>query len=281
MFKYRAISFPTLLALLAAIIFWHDGGPYLFVLVAAAAFGLVLYETGAMLRGIGVNNRAVTTAVAGGVFFLFLLAWMGNGFFRVSPALLLTGMGLSGAVLAYGGWVSVLFGGERREVLSATLCSTGIFFWLFIPLFLLATVYMSYGARWMLFVILVTKMMDTGGYICGMLSARWMKNGNHKILPKISPKKSWEGTLGGIVFSVVTAFLFWKFAARGPLFWYLLTAVVLALGSFAGDLTESALKRCCGVKDSGHWIPGMGGVFDVLDSFLYNGILFWLMMAAI
>ena len=55
---------------------------------------------------------------------------------------------------------------------------------------------------------------------------------------------------------------------------------MLGLGSFAGDLTESALKRTAGVKDSGHIIPGMGGVFDVLDSFIYNGMLFWVLYAA-
>ena len=53
-----------------------------------------------------------------------------------------------------------------------------------------------------------------------------------------------------------------------------LAGVVLALGSFAGDLTESALKRAAGIKDSAGYIPGMGGVFDVLDSFIYNGMLF-------
>ena len=51
--------------------------------------------------------------------------------------------------------------------------------------------------------------------------------------------------------------------------------VILSLLSLAGDLTESSLKRAAGVKDSANWIPGMGGVFDVLDSFLYNGMLFW------
>jgi phosphatidate cytidylyltransferase len=49
----------------------------------------------------------------------------------------------------------------------------------------------------------------------------------------------------------------------------------LSLGSFFGDLTESAVKRLCDVKDSGSFVPGMGGAFDVLDSFLYNGLLFW------
>ena len=59
--------------------------------------------------------------------------------------------------------------------------------------------------------------------------------------------------------------------------WALITGAVLSLGSFFGDLTESAVKRLCNVKDSGSFVPGMGGAFDVLDSFLYNGMLFWLL----
>ena len=111
-----------------------------------------------------------------------------------------------------------------------------------------------------------------------------MFGGNHKIVPSISPKKSWEGTAGGVILSIAVSLLFyWLFCSKGigvnaPLGWYIVAAVVLALGSFAGDLTESALKRTCDVKDSGHWIPGMGGAFDVLDSFIYNGILFWLLV---
>ena len=125
-----------------------------------------------------------------------------------------------------------------------------------------------------------------GGYIFGMLSGRWMKNGNHKICPSISPKKSWEGTVGGLLFSVGVSLIFWKIYAEAPfcrmpfqnlgtsIWWYITAGVVLGIGSLAGDLTESALKRSAGVKDSGAIIPGMGGVFDVLDSFIYNGALF-------
>jgi len=62
---------------------------------------------------------------------------------------------------------------------------------------------------------------------------------------------------------------------RAPMSWYIIAAVLLSLGSFFGDLTESAVKRLCNIKDSGSFVPGMGGAFDVLDSFIYNGMLFW------
>jgi phosphatidate cytidylyltransferase len=130
-----------------------------------------------------------------------------------------------------------------------------------------------------LFLVLVTKSMDTGGYIFGLLTNKYMPGGNHKIVPSISPKKSWEGFFGGIAFSVGVALLLWKCGWQPftmGVWMTVISGVVLALGSFAGDLTESALKRAAGIKDSANWIPGMGGILDVLDSFIYNSPLFYL-----
>ena len=68
--------------------------------------------------------------------------------------------------------------------------------------------------------------------------------------------------------------IFFRFAgADAELAKYIILAVILGICSFFGDITESGLKRVCGVKDSGNWIPGMGGAFDVLDSFIYVGIV--------
>jgi phosphatidate cytidylyltransferase len=122
----------------------------------------------------------------------------------------------------------------------------------------------------MLFLIAVSKTMDTGGYIFGMLSAKLLPGGNHKIAPSISPKKSWEGVAGGMLMSVAVSLIFCH-CYGGDLQNYVIHGVILSLLSLAGDLTESSLKRSAGVKDSANWIPGMGGIFDVFDSFLYVG----------
>jgi phosphatidate cytidylyltransferase len=150
-----------------------------------------------------------------------------------------------------------------------------------VPLTFTGVVYYG-GAFLFLFLVLVTKAMDTGGYIFGKLSAV-ICGGNHKICPTFSPKKSWEGTLGGLLFSVGVALLFWKYnPVIGTAVWkYVVCGIVLGLGSFAGDLTESVVKRICGVKDSNHIIPGMGGAFDVLDSFIYNGIIFFFLQGVV
>jgi len=287
MFKYRAISFPVLIALLAVMIVWPRWGMYLYAAVAGIAFGMMLYEMGAMVAKIGMPSFVRSTALLGGAMLslqLYLSAFRYGG----APSMvMLCGvlMLLAMLVLLYAGWVLLLFRGDKKEVLSRALVSSGILLMCGIPIFSLAQVYFTPGLApiGLFFVMMVTKAMDTGGYVCGMLSGKYLPGGNHKIVPSISPKKSWEGTVGGVVFSVGTSLLFyWLFRAKGigiyaPAGWYVAAGIVLALGSFAGDLTESALKRACGVKDSGNWIPGMGGAFDVLDSFLYNGILFWLL----
>jgi phosphatidate cytidylyltransferase len=114
-----------------------------------------------------------------------------------------------------------------------------------------------------------------------MLSNKLMKNGNHKLIPSISPKKSWEGLAGGLILSLAAGV---GFGLSDP-FGIGLTATVvisffLSLGSLAGDLSESALKRAADIKDSGNWIPGMGGILDVVDSFIYNAPVLAVSLAA-
>ena len=117
---------------------------------------------------------------------------------------------------------------------------------------------------------------DTGAFIVGSTI------GKHKIAPKISPKKSWEGFFGGVVFAVGVALvwyaLYWSDsqATIAPLFqdeivvkWlWVALGVVVAVAAFFGDLLESKFKRLIGVKDSGAIIPGHGGMLDRFDAAL-------------
>ncbi|MBS1368526.1 MAG: phosphatidate cytidylyltransferase [Lentisphaeria bacterium] len=298
MFKYRAISFPILIALLAVMIFWPSWGKYLFSIVAGLAAGMMLYEMGAMLEKIGIRSFVKSAAILGGVFLgaalltLCLQAESIHSIFQTGRDRVKTVRELCFLLalfcflaMVYCGWGMLLFRKEKKEILELSLSSAGILMLGGIPVAALSMIYFTggQGPVTLFFVMMVTKSMDTGGYIFGMLSGKYLPGGNHKIVPSISPKKSWEGTVGGVVLSVGVSLLFyWLFCSRrmginAPLGWYIAAGVFFALGSFAGDLTESALKRTCGVKDSGHWIPGMGGAFDVLDSFIYNGVLFWLL----
>ena len=128
----------------------------------------------------------------------------------------------------------------------------------------------------LLSMILVVKMTDTGAYTAGRL---W---GRHKMAPTLSPGKTWEGAAGGLVAALVGALI-----AFGPLAstlgyprekdWSTWVGEGLAFGCLVGvagmigDLAESLLKRDAGVKDSSTWLPGFGGVLDLLDSLLVAG----------
>ncbi len=280
MFKLRIISFPLLLALLALIVFWREGGPWVYTAVAALMTAGVCFETAKMTGLMGLRNFPGSAAVLGGLFFLIFNLVFNFAWLNLPPAAWLSWL-LPGEIilLIAAGWGGLLFCREKKRFWEGYLNLLGTLFLVLIPMMFLTMVYWSCGIALFAAVVLITKAMDTGGYIFGMLSAKLLPGGNHKILPKISPKKSWEGTVGGLLFSTGTALLFWRFGnfeEQSPV-WWLAAGIVLGLGSFAGDLTESALKRTAGIKDSGNIIPGMGGVFDVLDSFIYNGILFWLL----
>jgi phosphatidate cytidylyltransferase len=136
--------------------------------------------------------------------------------------------------------------------------------------------------------IATVKMSDTGQYFTGRLIGR------HKLAPVVSPGKTWEGAIGGLVFAVGTAWFIFSWAARrmvevptgSPLLTesvagglrVVLFAVAVAAAGLVGDLAESMLKRDAEVKDSSTWLPGFGGVLDLLDSLLGAApvaYLFW------
>jgi phosphatidate cytidylyltransferase len=130
------------------------------------------------------------------------------------------------------------------------------------------------GAYYVLYFILVTKFSDSGAYVVGSLIGR------HKMIPRVSPGKTWEGFAGAIVVAASASFLFahWagpRLTGMTPIHSIIL-GVLLATTAVIGDLIESLFKREAGVKDSGSLFPGMGGILDLLDSLLFNAPLMYL-----
>lgn len=129
--------------------------------------------------------------------------------------------------------------------------------------------------KWLLFALFILIWVnDSGAYIVGSLMAK-RKGGNHKMFPRVSPAKSWEGLVGGFIFDLIAGYIFYLVGWTStigltayPLLDSLLFA--LAVGTFGtlGDLMESLMKRTIGVKDSGTFMPGHGGVLDRFDSLL-------------
>ena len=131
------------------------------------------------------------------------------------------------------------------------------------------------GGYCLLFFILATKCSDIGAYSLGSLIGR------HKMIPKVSPTKTWEGFAGAILLSTAAAMVmahYWGAARLGGMTLAHAAALglVLAVGAVLGDLVESVFKRDSGVKDSGAFFPGIGGILDLLDSLLFNAPLMFL-----
>ena len=130
------------------------------------------------------------------------------------------------------------------------------------------------GNFYVLYFILVTKFSDVGAYCVGSLI------GKHKMIPRVSPGKTWEGFGGAIVVSTLVSLAFAHFAkdklyGMTPLH-AVVIGVVLSVAAVIGDLIESIFKREAGVKDSGKFFPGIGGILDLLDSLLFNAPLMYL-----
>lgn len=124
------------------------------------------------------------------------------------------------------------------------------------------------GKYFVLYFVLVTKSSDTGAYVLGSLVGR------HKLLPRLSPNKTWEGLAGALLLSTGASLLFVHYLGDRMTGMNVRHAVILGvmlgLAAVVGDLIESLFKREAGVKDSGRWFPGIGGVLDLLDSLLFN-----------
>jgi phosphatidate cytidylyltransferase len=126
------------------------------------------------------------------------------------------------------------------------------------------------SAHLLSFFFLILMGADAGAYYTGRAI------GKHKLAPKISPGKTWEGVFGGVVAALAMAALshYWFFREL-PLKWALPLALVMTIVGILGDLTESALKRGAGAKDAANILPGHGGILDRLDSLLFNAPLIY------
>jgi phosphatidate cytidylyltransferase len=172
----------------------------------------------------------------------------------------------------YTGWAlfSVIGAGCFYEWLR--LMKTSNFGWFFKNIFPFFYICIPVGAacylcrtspELLLFMFVLIWVNDIMAFVVGSLFGR------HKFSP-YSPSKTWEGTVGGIVFSTGASVLIWYFFAKNNLLiWWILFGITVAAASVFGDLFESYIKRRAGVKDSGKIMPGHGGFLDRFDSFLF------------
>ncbi len=129
---------------------------------------------------------------------------------------------------------------------------------------------------YLIHLVAVTKLTDTGAYLVGSAI------GKEKLVPHISPGKTWQGFWGSLVFAVGGSYLaWWLLGERIPLLGPITCGVLglsLGLAAVLGDLAESIMKRSLAVKDSGHVMPGIGGILDLVDSVIFTAPAYYLFL---
>lgn len=235
----RLISAVVMVAIGAGSL-WVGGDVFALVLIIAA--GLMGWE---MSRMHCVNHLVPM------VFGLLIAAVTLSVMFLTLP------WSIGSAVLAAG---AALLGHQRRPV--AVLIVGGVIVAACAGLQELRS---GFGFAWALWVILVVVATDVGGYFAGKMI------GGPKIWARISPKKTWSGTVGGWVLAAAVGYGFYANGNGGV--GIAVASVFVSIASQAGDMVESAIKRRAGIKDSSNLIPGHGGLLDRFDGWLGAGLL--------
>ncbi|AXH64269.1 phosphatidate cytidylyltransferase [Providencia huaxiensis] len=265
MLKYRLLTAIVLIPIVIAALFLLSPANFGFVVIAVCALGAWEWA-----QFVGWHSQAKRIGLAV-VFAAILLAMQ----FSISDINQFS----TEPMILYGLWAGLIWWGIAIILVvtypaSAAWGNSVIIRLLFgvltiIPFYcgmmVLRTVgYQSdtfFGAWWLLYVMLLVWGADSGAYAFGRTIGR------NKMAPKVSPGKTWEGLVGGLITAGVISWLFSAFAPIPVMPDYLLvTSIIVVVVSVFGDLTESMFKRQSGIKDSSHLIPGHGGILDRIDS---------------
>jgi phosphatidate cytidylyltransferase len=166
--------------------------------------------------------------------------------------------------------ISLLRNGPEGFVARATATTLVLVYLPFLAGFLILLGNESNGLEQIMTFVILVGCNDTFGYFVGVLI------GKHPMAPKISPKKSWEGLIGSIVFTTLGGSLMFHYVL--DIHWHIgaLVGLLIVFTATSGDLIESAMKRDLQLKDMGSLLPGHGGILDRLDSVLLSAPALWL-----
>ncbi|MHA3022591.1 phosphatidate cytidylyltransferase [Mycobacterium sp. BMJ-28] len=156
-----------------------------------------------------------------------------------------------------------------RDIAATVLLAT------WVPMFAAFTallIFADHGGVRVFTVIVTVVFADIGGYVAGVLF------GKHLLAPAISPKKSWEGLGGSLLFGITAAVLSVTFLMDKPAWVGVPLGVLLVVTGVLGDLVESQVKRDLGIKDMGTLLPGHGGIMDRIDAMLPSAVVGWIVL---
>lgn len=247
MFRKRLVT--VLVGLPIGVWLIWRGGPWL-----TAAVGLIillgLYELFMLLNSAQEVHIPFWATIGGGLITA-LAAYIGG----VVGSALFVALVLS----------LLLYFGLRQEHYLIKQASCILFawaYWGYLPVHVIRLRSLEHGLQWLMLAVLCTWATDIGAYLVGM------KFGKRKLAPRISPNKSVEGAMGGLIASTLTAIII-GLLLKFPFGILPLLGVVISVVGQTGDLVESALKREAKVKDSGTLFPGHGGILDRFDSLVF------------
>lgn len=266
MLKYRLISAFVLIPVVIAALFLLP--PAGFAILTLVVCMLAAWEWG-QLSGFNTRPQRVWLAVLCGLILAAMLSWLPEYHHNVYQPL------VEGALWASMGWwiaalllvlfypgSAALWRNSKMLRLVFGLLTIIPFFWGMLALRAWHYDENHYsGAVWLLYVMILVWGADSGAYMFGKLF------GKHKLAPKVSPGKTWQGFIGGLFTAAVISWIYGLCVNLDvPPATLLICSLVAALASVLGDLTESMFKREAGIKDSGNLIPGHGGILDRIDS---------------
>jgi len=242
---------------LTASILW---GPLSFAILFLIISGFALREFYILCRVAGYSPQLYPGLIAGALLFIlsFLTAQQQinyNAFYYMLPVI-------------YAFPVYELFRKKKDPVANLALTVFGLVY-VTIPFALLNSLAFSeidglvkYHYELLISLFIFVWASDSGAYILGV------RFGRHRLFERISPKKSWEGLMGGIFTALIAAWMLTLIFPHYPLHLLVVMAILVVIAGTVGDLIESMIKRSIGVKDSGKFMPGHGGLLDRFDSIL-------------
>ena len=234
--------------------------PVAFALVVALAFAISIHELVVAYRGSGIYPSGPLLIISG--LSLYLIAWWrgDNGLFVALP------------VVAIINLIWLLKKGPSEYASRASASILMLLYLGLLPSFIFLLARDSDGFALISILVILVGVNDTFAYIAGVLL------GKHKMAPRLSPKKSWEGFFGGLVATVIASSAAFHYLLERSWWIGALMGLVGVIAATFGDLIESALKRDFGIKDMSSFLPGHGGMLDRLDSATFTAPALWIFL---
>lgn len=263
----RMITSIIIVTLVTLVIFFFPN--WVFALLASVMIGLALIEFFALVERKNIFVYKYLGVIIGMCVPIMLYFQMGGeGYFTLEPFVIVI------ACL----FIFVLQFTRRDSSQALVSIAVTLFGLLYIAWFFsyfLKLKFLHNGAYLVAFLVLVTKMGDVGAYLVGNAA------GKHALIPRISPHKTIEGTIGGLLFSVMSAVASRSYLPDFSYAHLVVLGILLGILAQVGDLAESLLKRDSGVKDSGAVFSGFGGMLDLIDSLLFTAPIFYFYVAVL